>query len=750
MTSNIKREEATSLASHKSTVATEPITTNETQGLHMTLPYDHIEVAAEAAKTPEGTNKVPQLNDLEILWSSSVDNNVWRQDYLYHIHNVVANTMTTNNITRVELLNSFVLDRVINDNSSLKKVEHFNTFILENLIDIDSIDYRPDTSIQASKYVIPALNGTGKTNSLIAYCVYTLDPDPESEITLAHTGLIVTNTTDEAIRIADTIRNVAMNNRSTEDTPCVLTEANIEFDDLHNTIGRNKLIVTTHQLYKELYISDKHRWARLNADADLIVFDGMMDTFIETSVSDNEIKQVMTFFNNSDVKAIFNKYPRVWEYYLEEQAYLIEDLQNLDIFVGIANESGSALEVIDESQYPSFRGAKYKVFEAILNVELGSTVTQGSLQGFTNNLRYSEVLTGIYSQGHDIKIINALRNTINKLNMLLGGSKHTYITGYKGIKSYNMAEEMVLDKSIACFDATARLNKEYELRAKYRKDIFMLGDSGIYDDVRDYSNVTIHTATAKTDKGSINLKVATEVMMNAKLGAKTLIVTHEENQAFFHQAILNLEIESRVAITYWDEINGSNTWRGYDTCIIAGLNHKRPNYALDRLSINTMNGLIVYGEESAEQQEISNSVMSAEIIEAINRIRVRQVINEDGRGYESNIYLILPIEVVDMHMTNIRQQMKNIQFREWTIRPARNIRNKVLPLEAIVLYLQTNMREIPIPLEEVEKKFRVGKVHTNTLVIGYRKEVIPVTQEFRIAGIKIEESDTDNNMYYTW
>jgi hypothetical protein len=126
-------------------------------------------------------------------------------------------------------------------------------------------------------------------------------------------------------------------------------------------------------------------------------------------------------------------------------------------------------------------------------------------------------------------------------------------------------------------------------------------------------------------------------------------------------------------IAHWGNITGKNDFKHYNKIILLGLYH-RPSTHTTNLHITSERGLkaIRHHNEAEldsdiqdERIKIKNSEMAAEMIQAINRVRCRSVIDAEGNCANTDIYIFAPSEhnVFSDILETIKAQMPGINVR---------------------------------------------------------------------------------------
>ncbi len=567
------------------------------------------------------------------------------------------------------------------------------------------------------KYIVPAPTGSAKTENLITYC---------SLLPAGVTALISTNLIAEADNIANKI-----NDEAGEEVACAFHSENTTS---HTQAATYQIVVTTHAFYKNHYLGDDI-WSILGENRDLLVIDEALDTMKEISVEDTAIERAIMIFSHLLKNPKFKNMPR----FSKELQWLKDDLE-------ILNNSKEGTHLISSDKLWKLTGGskilsitfdRYKIFSEILGSANLDGETNTPLNRMGNTIQYHNILTGINDPSGTKKIKDELKETINSLNQLK--ERQVYITANNGNKSFNRVTDMIFKKALVCFDATANVNKVYSLRDKYYSDLDIIDR---VKDVRNYSNVTMYTAIGQTGKDDIDISIATNILSSVKLGEKTLVVTHKGNRDYFTQAKENLYPEKTIEIAHWNAITGLNDWQKFDTCIVAGLNHKPRYYAQNRTIIHTDGESTAFGEkQNTLNTSIADSAIIVEIIQAINRIRVRKVIDDKGNCDEANIYMILPSRKDLDYKKAIRDEMPNINIKDWDLKTNTTSKKGKAKADIVIEYLSNNLKGgDQIEIYAVRDKLEIN-IDSYKSMIGKTQAKKEVFEErLRSHGFEITES----------
>ncbi len=510
----------------------------------------------------------------------------------------------------------------------------------------------------AVKYIVSAPTGSGKTENVITYCAM---------LPKEYTVLLSTNLTTEADKLASKINDES---DEKEDIACTYhSKTDLTIDEA----SHHQVVVVTHEFYKRHYAGDS-QWKVLGEDRDLIIIDEALDTMQEVFVEDQQIQRAITIFDY-----LYKTDKKHGKRFTTELNYLKNDLARLEEMV-ITSSGGTNLmnsnkywSLKDDTQVLSIELRKYQLFLTLIEPD--------------KEIRYNKILTGTDNGAEDKTIRKKLCQTLSVLNQLT--NRQTYITANKGMYSMNRVVDLTPDKSLVCFDATADVNKIYEMRAKYHGDLIKVPK---VDKVRDYSNVNMYISKMKTGKKEITLDVVSLIMQNVPFGNKTLIVTQQQNESFFSELAKSNYPEKQIAVAHWNALTGLNNWQDYDTCIIAGLNHKPKSYSQNRIIINTDEDTAFGDEQHTLNADITDSTIVAEIVQAINRIRIRTVTKVDGGCEPADIYLTLPKLNNEVYKELITTQMSGINVKDWDLPSSAATGETIGHFDSIIRYLNGNIK----------------------------------------------------------
>lgn len=239
--------------------------------------------------------------------------------------------------------------------------------------------------------------------------------------------------------------------------------------------------------------------------------------------------------------------------------------------------------------------------------------------------------------------------------------------------SFNSSEFLIpLDvPGPVVLDATAGQNFLYDLFEDRAAIIPTPGGA------RRYRNVTLHVARASgVGKHRMRETFSTRYprlleALEAELGPRhsVFMCLHKDNAA---QAESFPTHFAELGIGHWGAIDGRNTWKDYDAAVIFGLPYRdyiwatNAFFALQGVQSNDWLKAPTWKHHKDVRGVMQQRQLSASIIQAINRIRCRKVINEQGDSPPADIFIVLPKDQDgDAILESIVAEMPGLQVVPW-------------------------------------------------------------------------------------
>ena len=272
--------------------------------------------------------------------------------------------------------------------------------------------------------------------------------------------------------------------------------------------------------------------------------------------------------------------------------------------------------------------------------------------------------------------------------------------------------------------------------------------------VRDYSSVTLHVARA-SGVGKRNMRERFNDRfprlvsnLEARLGPErsVFLCVHKDNRA------LALDYEAKFSafsVGHWGAVDGSNAWKDFDTAVIFGLPYRdqiwsnNTFFALQGFQDGDWLSAPKWKTHQDVRRVMRQRQLSVSIIQAIGRIRLRRVINQEGGCLPTDIFIVLPKDREgDDVLTDILADMPGLKVSDWDFQmdgPKVRKPRKGSKHEAIVAYMggrlpgATSVRKIAEDLdlerttlkkirEQLNKPDSILSQALSVIGVGYKVE----------------------------
>ena len=499
--------------------------------------------------------------------------------------------------------------------------------------------YPGNLSADSQWNVLRLPTGTGKTQGIVTYCSLLSKSNEYPGV------LIITKFTKEIEKIAQQInalsgKNVAFTDHSDKKDVERLSMAQCQ---------ESPILITTHQAYKNSLKSEIHNesaqtwWKKFtewkNGERRLVIIDESLDVIEPVEISLDTLRMI-----------------RGWiPYRIEEQHP--EKVGTLDKLI---------------EQFLLWHRAKTKEYEKEkIAPEYWTFVNQEHLAFLRDelcSLPLSRMILGRADKGGVIARCKELFAGI--LNILSGQSWCQKRNGTISLRTAYVALPLQI-KNAVILDATARLNRVYDLAGAlpwFRQ---------IPDDVRNYKNVFLYVHYGvKNTKYALMKTIKKETSFLKTIEA--LEPKIQKTERFLLVTFVKVENElsslikkhyPKCSIAHWGALNGKNDWQEYETIVLYGI-QRLDDVTIDNIIIAFDNwhqstqqkfsapyACIDQGTEGQQplhestgttmldnfvtEDEYQLGFVSSEIIQAINRIRCRRVIDGSGGCASSKVYLLL-------------------------------------------------------------------------------------------------------------
>ena len=197
------------------------------------------------------------------------------------------------------------------------------------------------------------------------------------------------------------------------------------------------------------------------------------------------------------------------------------------------------------------------------------------------------------------------------------------------------------------------------------------------DGVRNYRNVRLHVARADA-VGKSSMAEHAETRLPRLLD--NLREGLQERRVFLclHKDLEPLATSydtpfKDYAVDHWGNVDGRNDWQDYDAAILFGLFYRPDTWAINMMQavhqVRQAGETLSIGAHQKQReikQTLQNRQIAASVIQAINRIRCRRVIDSEGNCAEADVYIVLPRNKLgDDVLSRVTSEMPGIQAMQW-------------------------------------------------------------------------------------
>ena len=216
-----------------------------------------------------------------------------------------------------------------------------------------------------------------------------------------------------------------------------------------------------------------------------------------------------------------------------------------------------------------------------------------------------------------------------------------------------------------------------------------------------------------------------------------------------HKAVEHIALEYETdfgdfKVAHWGAIDGRNDWQDFDTVVLFGLAYRDGIWAnnafiaLQGLPDDDWMSDPKWGAYKNIRQEMQIKQLSVSLIQAINRIRCRRVVDQKGNCDRADVFVVLPRgEQGQAILSNVMTDMPSIKTVEWEYEidgPALRRVRKGSSHEAILVYMQ-NAPAGELPLARLREEFELGRDTYKALLRTLRDQTHPLSQSLTELGV---------------
>lgn len=226
--------------------------------------------------------------------------------------------------------------------------------------------------------------------------------------------------------------------------------------------------------------------------------------------------------------------------------------------------------------------------------------------------------------------------------------------------------------SAVVLDATAQKHHVYRLLSPFAEMV------PIPECIRSYRNVRLHIREARFVGKEMLAKQDVSYFKDV-IDREAELLGKDRSVLFCAHKIVEEKLGTlktnfkRFDIAHWGNIDGKNDWKDHDTIIILSiptLNEVTPNDTIFAFqlwksrALGTSLGLGVNTREEPERKQYKTGYTVTSLVQAINRIHCRKVIDKDGNCPHTDVVLFLKKKDKGCLLPHIKELMPKIEVIE--------------------------------------------------------------------------------------
>lgn len=275
-----------------------------------------------------------------------------------------------------------------------------------------------------------------------------------------------------------------------------------------------------------------------------------------------------------------------------------------------------------------------------------------------------------------------------------------------------------------------------------------------YRNVRLYSNATLNYSTGhKVGKVFMvpNAKrlcrdLVADLNSRFSQDDKVLIVTHKDVEP----VLMTHKANFQMMTAHWGAIDGSNDWKDCNKVVVFGLPYRPSTWSANlfmsfRGPVSTAwlqaEGKRPHGRHADIRRALTEGAIVVGVIQAINRVRCRKVIDEQGNCDPTSVWILLPNDQLsDRLLDSIRRDMPGIHLHEWDYHGQR--RKTQTPRrgkweESLTKYL-TNISHGCIPAGHIRNTLGMSRGTLSTLIKKAQDQTSDLHNNLVSLGVRYE------------
>jgi len=516
--------------------------------------------------------------------------------------------------------------------------------------------------------------GSGKTQGLIVYAsILNTCPVP-----MCHPGMIVvTRRKDGADGLAQQINELSRQYAGDANLPDMAISYHSDKKGKVNMseLAEYPVLIITHKAYSlaldqltgDAGIQDTWGYYYNFKDGrrKLVVIDEAIDLVEYSEVQLQNLRNVLHFS-----ESIKDDFPAEWD--------ALNRLKDLLVSMESRIEANKEMILQDSPTSDWFLGATCDgITSAGLSLSSLDALDYTSFNKALGKVRMDKVIQK-HDRTENMRLVSKCQETVSATNVLF--KTFVYYSRNKSGHTFNAARYIVPPdvRGGVILDATATCNVIYEL---FNGASVIQPPTG----TRNYQNVSLHASyghkVGKSDMGATSkamgitqdlITYLDERFSNDRVKRKVLIVTHKDVEPYLLQRIPK---NFTMSVAHWYAVDGSNEWNDHDTVVIFGLPYKPQRWSacvfmgyqgMQSTSWLHDSGLRRFNQHDDIRRAIEVGQMTTDIIQAVNRVHCRRVIDMGGNCLATDIFMLLPTSSdAESLLQGITREMPGINVKDW-------------------------------------------------------------------------------------
>ncbi len=266
--------------------------------------------------------------------------------------------------------------------------------------------------------------------------------------------------------------------------------------------------------------------------------------------------------------------------------------------------------------------------------------------------------------------------------------------------------------------------------------------------VRNYANVTLNVSRVAggglgkgkmTEKGKARLARLVEHLNERFAGQSDRKVFMVVHKAIEHLALDHELTFGKLSVAHWGSLDGKNEWSDHDTAVIVGLSYRSRIWANNLYqAVNGRQDTEWFRSNLELRRDMEVKQLTASLVQAINRIRCRRVIDDKGNCPPSEVFLFLRDgDEGDTILEGIKSEMPGVVVKPWehSLDGPRAAIRRGSSHEGLVTLMENYPEDGEWPLPWIEREFGLSKDGAKDLRATLRNPTSPLALRLAALGV---------------